>query len=134
VYFSHALEILNYHLPSIYLCKKLLIQEDIYGYIYDVYGVHGWDKPYLDLNYHKNIIKKYSYKLLKKKESLNNNLDNNLESNQDNKVNILIISHNMRGGTDKYVNDIININNKNFKSKNKEYEYDIIKIKHSPKD
>jgi len=118
VYFSHCIEMLNLTKASLYISKHFIIQEDIYGLIYDVNGAHGWDKPYLQLDFFKNLLKKYTYNLLNKKQLIKNNEDT---------INILIICHNMAGGTEKYVRDIINITNNKLNNLN----IDIIRIKES---
>ena len=134
VFFSHATEMLNYPLVGHFLAKKLFIQEDIYGHLIDIKGVHGWDKPYFALPYHKNIIKKYTLKLLNKK-TLTTEAAGSIDDidHHINKVNILIVCHNMKGGTEKYVKDVININKtyitNNFPNKN--ISIDFIRIKES---
>ena len=113
VYFSHAIEMLNYPIPNTYIAKYLFIQENIYDKIKNIYGIHGWDKNYLDLDYQKFLFKKYTIKLLNNK--------NNKQINYKQYTNVLIITHNLGGGTEKYVMDVINLNNK--------VNYDIIRLK-----
>jgi hypothetical protein len=159
VFFSHAIEMLNFPKPNSFNAKKFIIQEDINGFLTDIKGVHGWDKPYINLNYHKKTLKKYAIKIIKKinsKESLfnfiarenfdiydfvsNNSLINKkihyktffnskLQGLENNEY-ILVICHNMGGGTEKYVRDLITINNNYVKQNNinKKLHYDIIRI------
>jgi hypothetical protein len=126
VYYSHAIEMLGYPIPNNYIARHFVIQEDVYGKIYNVRGVHGWDKPYLNLDFHKEILKKYTFKLINKVNN-NQNLikfyNTNTNTNIDNDNKVLIIAHNMKGGTEKYVKDVININ--------KYVSYDILRIKES---
>lgn len=132
VYFSHCIEILNLTKASLYIAKHFIIQEDINGLIYNVNGVHGWDKPYLQLNYFKNLLKKYTYNLLYPCSLLqapDSRLLNKQQIIEDN-INILIICHNMGGGTEKYIRDIINITNNKLNNLN----IDIIRIKESNSD
>lgn len=139
VYYSHAIEMLKYPTVNPYIAKHFAIQEKIHDEIYTVCGVHGWDKKYLSLNFHKKILKKYTIKLLNKvrtNQQLIQYVDQNLNQQtcvqQDaNVINILIICHNMGGGTEKYVQDIINISNKYLKEQGKKICMDIIRLKDS---
>jgi hypothetical protein len=141
VYFSHSIEMLKYPLPKTFVSKYFILQEKIHGTIYNVKGVHGWDKKYMPLEYHKTLLKKYIFRLLNKfknkssllqlTDSTNNTNLRNLD--YDTIINVLIICHNMGGGTEKYVRDVININNKYIDTNysNKKINFDIIRIKES---
>jgi hypothetical protein len=145
VFFSHAIEMLKFPIPKAFISKNFIIQEDINGLLINIKGVHGWDKPYLNINYHKNVLKKYTVKLLKKinskyllSEYINRDNINiydyistiNYEERLENSEYILIIYHNMGGGTEKYVKDLIQINKESIIKKNlqKKLIFDIIKI------
>jgi hypothetical protein len=141
VYFSHAIEMLNYPLPNMFVSKYFILQENIFGKIYNIKGVHGWDKNYMPLEYHKTVLKKYVFRLfnkinnksslLKLSDSVNNNSLQKMDF--DTIINILIVCHNMGGGTEKYVRDIININKKyiNENYPDKKINFDLIRIKES---
>jgi hypothetical protein len=141
VYFSHSIEMLKYPLPKTFVSKYFVLQEKIYGQIYNIKGVHGWDKNYMPLSYHKTLLKKYIFKLFNKfnnKASLlqlsdSSNYTNLNNLDYDTIINVLVICHNMGGGTEKYVKDIIKINNDFIKSNysNKKINLDIIRIKES---
>lgn len=145
VFFSHAIEMLKFPKPNNFIAKHFIIQEDVNGLLTNIKGVHGWDKSYIDLSYHKNLLKKYAVKILKKinsnqtllnyinRENLNIYdfiSNNNMSEKLDNTEYILIICHNMGGGTEKYVRDIIELNkNTVIKNKlNKKLCFDIVRI------
>ena len=113
VYFSHAIEMLNYNKISNFVAKNIFIQENINGLIYNLNGIHGWDKNYIELGYFKRILSRYTIKLVSSKKIYKNFKK------------ILIICHDMKGGTEKYVQDVINI------EKNKYTIFDILRIKNS---
>jgi hypothetical protein len=119
VFFSHAIEMLNYEIPPLYIVKKFIIQEDLYGLLYDVKGVHGWDKNYIDISYHKKLLKKYISKQLIKYNKISKN---NIAKISVKETKILIVCHDMKGGTEKYVQDVINLN------KNNNTKYDMLRI------
>lgn len=139
VYFSHAIEMLNFPLPNIYLSKHFALQENMYGPIYDVCGIHGWDKNYMTLDYHKQFILNYTSKLFNSDSNLSSSKLTNLimsdnSSSNNIKLNakitrILIICHNMKGGTEKYVRDIIELTKSTYLDQN--LEFDFIRIKKS---
>ena len=41
---------LGYPIPNNYVARHFIIQEDVYGKLYNVRGFHGWDKSYLNLD------------------------------------------------------------------------------------
>jgi hypothetical protein len=133
VYFSHATEMLKYPLPQDFVAKHFILQENIYGNIFNISGVHGWDKKYMDLDYHKKTLKKYLVKCVDKKYSFLNKLKQTNICNE--VINVLVICHNLKGGTEKYVRDVININKTNIKNNHpeKNLNFDILRIHKSNK-
>jgi len=130
VYFSHAIIMSNYPVPRDFVAKHFILQENIYGEIYDVKGVHGWDKNYMHLNYHKKMLKKFCTKLINCQEIIPTKTIHYPS------VNIMIICHNMRGGTEKYVRDVIELNKTSLKEKypDRIINFDILRIKKSYSD
>lgn len=113
VFFSHAIEMLGYDKISNFVAKHFFIQERLNGLVYELDGIHAWDKNYIELNYYKRILSRYTLRLLNSKKIYSNNKK------------ILIICHNMKGGTEKYVQDIINMN------KNEYTKFDILRIENT---
>lgn len=148
VYFSHGVELFKYKIPNPLLTKNIFVQENYcidINNLNNIYGIHGWDKNYLNLDIHKNILKKYTIQLISK---INNNIsitselsldytNNNPLNKSYNKIikispsiNLLIITHNMGGGTEKYMLDVLNLNKNYIKDnyQNNTFNNDIIRL------
>lgn len=111
VFFSHAIEMLGYKRISNFIAKNIFIQENINGLIYNLNGVHGWDKDYLKLDYFKKLLSRYTIRLINSKKIYKNYKK------------ILIICHDMKGGTEKYIQDVMKLDKNNYTI------YDILRLK-----